>query len=320
VDFYSELRRLLKQIPRGRVTTLSALAEALGDRSVIVSLPGSLEKILSDCHAAARVVKADGSFIFTHSQQMLAEEGVVVEGMRVGNPAGVFFSDFETLRPLRALRHSQRLRSRQVILRDGVRKPKTLAGVDVSYDDDDAYAAAVVINASTLEILEQQVVHVRIDFPYVPGYLAFREMPALLAALDSLRLKPDVLFVDGHGILHPARCGVASFVGLELGMPTIGVGKSYLVGEVTSGKMEVGDAAPVKLDGRVAGYALRSSESKQPIYISPGNLITPMTALKIVQMACSYRIPEPIRQADALASNEKMKNKKIAENAPVSQD
>ena len=320
MNFYSELKHLLEQIPPGRVTTLSALAEALGDRSATVSLPSSLENLFSGCAAAVRAVKADGSFVLPRSQQVLAGEGVAVTGKRVENLENVFFDDFATSRPLRALRRSQKLRSHQVILRDGVRKPETMAGVDVSYDGDDAFAAAVVVKADTLEVMEEQVVRVRISFPYVPGYLAFREMPALLAAFSSLRIKPDVLLVDGHGILHPARCGVASYVGVELGMPTIGVGKSHLVGEVIGGELGIGEAAPVKFNGRIAGYALRSSKSKRPIYISPGNLITPKTALKIVRMACSHRIPEPIRQADALASDEKMKNKKIAESVPVSQN
>lgn len=319
MDFYSELEDLVQQIPKGRVAFISDVAEALGDRAAAIALPRALERILPRFEASARVVKADGSFAVAQSGSILAGEGIALSHSRVLRPQNLAFSDFETSHPLRVLRRSQHQRAGRIVLRDVLKEPRVLAGVDAAYDVDHAYAAAVLLDAKSLETMEEAVIELDIDFPYIPGYLAFREMPAFLTALRAMQSKPDVLFVDGHGILHPAHCGIACFIGIETGLPTIGIGKSRLVGEIAKQLPDVGDASPVRLDGKIKGYAFRGSESKNMIYVSPGNRITPKTALEITRMACRHRIPEPIRLADMAAHREKMKNKKIVENAPVRQ-
>jgi len=148
-------------------------------------------------------------------------------------------------------------------------------------------------------------VDVEITFPYIPSYLAFRELPPLLAALRSLPSEPSLLFVDGHGILHPAKCGIAAQLGITAKIPTIGVGKSYLVGEINSKTIRKGAAVPVRFGGKIMGYAFRSSESRHPILISPGNLITPKTALRLTRAVCLSRVPEPIRQAHVIATEKR---------------
>lgn len=319
MDFYSELRAIVEQIPRGRIAFLTDIAGALGDRAAVVALPRALEHVAQECEAVARVTKADGSVVLPESVPVLVADGVKVVNSRVIDATAIRWSDFVTSHPLRALRKSQLRCAKKIVFRDGVRKPKTLAGVDASYEGDTAYAAAVLLEAGTLDMLGVTVRKVDVDFPYIPGYLAFREMPAFLAALRAMPSRPDVLFVDGHGTLHPAECGIASLIGRRMGLPTIGIGKSRLVGEVTNPSLEIGQASPVTLGGIVRGYALRASQSTKPIYVSTGDRISPRTALAITRMACRNRIPEPIRLADTISHKEKMKNKKMVEKVPMRQ-
>jgi len=311
VDFYAALQELVDQIPVGRISYLADVAGALGDRAAAVAIPRALRKIQGKCEGARRVIKADGSPVLNDSMAVLQNEGVAVADGVLKGPQRLTFRDFVTSRPLRRLRASQHRCARRVILRDGVRKPRTVAGVDVSYLEDHAIAVAVLMDTKTLRTIAEAVVEVDVVFPYIPGYLAFRELPPLLSALQSLPAKPSLLFVDGHGILHPAKCGIAAQLGVTAKMPTIGVGKSYLVGEMDPRHIRKGGAVPVRLDGRVMGYALRSSVSKQPIFISPGNLVTPGTALRMTRAVCLSRVPEPIRQAHVIATEKKERKNKL---------
>ncbi len=309
MDFYSALRDIVLQIPAGKVAFLADIGEALGDRAATVSLPLALRKIQQRCPEVARVVKADGTPALSGSLAVLQEEGAATRESRVVDPQSRSFNGFRTSKPLRELRESQFSCARRVVLRDGVRKPEIVAGFDLSYQDDQSVAVAVLMEMGTFRTLAEAVVEIDVDFPYIPGYLAFRELPPILAALRALPAKPSLLFVDGHGILHPARCGIASQVGVRTKIPTIGVAKSLLVGHVDSEDLREGEADPVRLDGRIMGYAYRSSASKRPIFISPGNLITPKTALRLTRMVCRTRVPEPIRQAHVTAI-EKIKKKR----------
>jgi len=288
---------------------LADIAEALGDKAATVSLPSALRKLQERCPAVARVVKADGTPALSGSLAVLQKEGTTAHETRVVDPQSHSFNGFRTSKPLRALRESQLKCAKRVVLRDGVRRPETVAGFDLSYLGDQSVAVAVLMETRTLRTLAEAVVEVDVDFPYIPGYLAFRELPPILAALRALPVKPSLLFVDGHGILHPARCGIASQVGVRTKIPTIGVAKSHLVGDMDSEHLREGEATPVMLDGRIMGYAYRSSGSRRPIFISPGNLITPKTALRLTRMVCRTRVPEPIRQAHVNAT-EKIKKKR----------
>jgi deoxyribonuclease V len=308
VDFYSALKDLVDQIPAGKIVFLGDIAEALGDKAAAVALPRALARIGASCDGVKRVLRADGSPIIPGTLAALKRAGVKVSGSFVEGAGRFAFREFSSDRPLRRLRSIQYKSARRVVLRDGVRKPRTIAGVDVAYRDDHAIAAAVLMDAKTLHIIAEAVAEVEVTFPYIPGYLAFRELPPLLAALRSLPSEPSLLFVDGHGILHPAKCGIAAQVGVTAKIPTIGVGKSYLTGEIDSKTIKKGAAVPVRIGGRIMGYAFRSSESRHPIFISPGNMMTPKTALRLTRAVCLSRVPEPIRQAHVIAT-EKRKEK-----------
>ncbi len=297
MDFYSVLRDIVEQIPRGRVATLSDIALSLGDRVALVALPSTLREIYPACESAGRAVRADGTLIIIEHARALRREGLAVSGSRVCRSEEVAFKEFKTRRPLKLLRDSQLRCAKKLVLRGGVKSPSIVAGVDVSYFDNSSYAAAIAVETGTLRQVEAVTVSMRVNFPYIPGYLAYRELPAMLQALKKLRSNPDVILVDGHGTLHPAGCGVASHVGIKVHVPTIGVAKNILVGELESRSMMVRQALPVRVGKKIVGYALRSSVSKHPIYISPGNHISPKMALGIVKSTCKHRVPEPIRLA-----------------------
>ncbi|RJQ54919.1 MAG: deoxyribonuclease V [Actinobacteria bacterium] len=183
--------------------------------------------------------------------------------------------------------------------------PCLTGGADVSYSKKTQLLAGVVtvLSFPRLERLEHACVVQPSRFPYVPGLLAFREVPAIEAAFSRLEAKPDVLLFDGHGYAHPRRFGLASYAGLLLDVPTIGVAKTILVGEVEGRLGEKrGSSAPLVDKGDVIGVALRTRDGVRPVYVSEGHRVSLETAIELV-LACSpkYRLSEPIRWAHTLS-------------------
>lgn len=202
-----------------------------------------------------------------------------------------------------AWRIQEQLRQ-QVITTDDFGTLATVAGLDAAFRDDGATtrAAAVVLAYPTLAVVAEATAHVPTTFPYIPGLLSFREIPALLAVLDALPAKPDMLLCDGQGIMHPRRLGIAAHLGVLTGLPAIGVAKSRLIGTHAPVPDERGAWVPVFDKGETIGAALRSRPGTKPLYISPGHRVSLATAIEIV-MACTtrYRLPETTRRADALS-------------------
>lgn len=206
-----------------------------------------------------------------------------------------------------ALRAEQEALARQVRLRDDFRKPlRTVAGFDVGFEDDGATAraAAVLLDADTLAVLDRQVARLPTRMPYVPGLLSFRELPALLAALAQLPQTPDLAFIDGQGIAHPRRLGVAAHFGVISGLPSIGVAKSVLVGAPRMALHDMrGAFTPLRDDREQIGWLLRSKPGCLPLVVSPGHRVAIPSAPELVmRFTTRYRLPEPIRLADRLAS------------------
>jgi deoxyribonuclease V len=182
---------------------------------------------------------------------------------------------------------------------------RTIAGCDVHFPAKRvARGAVVVMSYPKLELLEQSCGDVDCRFPYVPGLLSFRELPALLPLLSKLRTVPDVVLCDGHGVAHPRGFGLASHLGLLLDTPTIGCAKSRLIGSHTDPGSTKGSAVPLRRDqGDVIGAVVRTRASTKPVYVSVGHLVTVAKAVAIVLSCCPrYRIPEPLRAAHRLAS------------------
>lgn len=180
-----------------------------------------------------------------------------------------------------------------------------VAGVDVGFEDAGrtTRAAVAVLAFPSLEPVETAIARLPMAFPYVPGLLSFRELPAVLQALGQISTRPDVVLCDGQGIAHPRRIGIASHLGLLLDLPTIGVGKTRLIGRHDDPGPEKGDWAPLKDGVEVIGAALRTRQGVKPVYVSCGHRVSLATAIRLV-LACTtrYRLPETTRQAHRLAS------------------
>lgn len=186
------------------------------------------------------------------------------------------------------------------------REIKTVAGVDAAYTGAMTVAAVAVYDLETMSCIEESHHSEATTFPYVPGYLSFREGPAMIAAIAKLRRRPDLLMVDGQGIAHPRRLGIASFLGVLLAMPAIGCAKSRLVGEYREPPAGKGGWSTLYLNGETVGAVLRSRDRVRPLFISPGHLVTVADALELVLRCCTrYRLPEPVRHADALSKRVK---------------
>lgn len=193
----------------------------------------------------------------------------------------------------------------QVRLEDEHPPLRHIAGVDVGFEDGGLVtrAAAVLLDAQTLMPLEEVVARLPTRMPYIPGLLSFRELPAVLQALGELSETPDLVFVDGHGIAHPRGLGIAAHLGAVTNLPTIGVAKSILVG--THGELgpHRGDRVPLHYHDKVIGCVLRSKDKVRPLIISPGHRVSMDAAPDLVLACCTkYRLPEPTRLADRLAS------------------
>jgi deoxyribonuclease V len=199
----------------------------------------------------------------------------------------------------------ERLRER-VVTEDRLGRVRTVAGIDVGFERHGrtARAAAVVLDFPALTLREQVVARTATRFPYVPGFLSFREIPALLAALKKLHTTPDLVLCDGQGYAHPRRFGLACHLGVLLDIPTIGVAKSRLIGEPRGKLAEAkGSHVPLVDSGEVIGAVLRTRTGVRPLYISIGHRISLATAVDYVLACCPrYRLPETTRLADQLAS------------------
>jgi deoxyribonuclease V len=185
-----------------------------------------------------------------------------------------------------------------------IENPRYIAGVDISVNrwTKTGTGAVVVLSYPGLEVVETRVVTDRIGFPYVPGLLSFRESPLILAACEKLTVIPNIIMVDGQGIAHPRRMGLASHLGLLLGVPTIGCAKSRLCGRHMVPGNEAGSYSDLVDRGEVIGAVLRTRTSIGPVYVSIGHKIDLAEAIRWVLACCrGYRLPEPTRLAHQAA-------------------
>ncbi|WP_448265786.1 deoxyribonuclease V [Nostoc sp. DSM 114159] len=195
----------------------------------------------------------------------------------------------------------------RVITEDRLQEPiQYVAGVDMGFEADGTIsrAAVAVLSFPDLQVIETSLAHRPTTFPYVPGFLSFREIPAVLDALEKIKTTPDIILCDGQGIAHPRRLGIASHLGLLIDMPTIGVAKSRLIGKHEELAQTKGSTQPLIYNGETIGAVLRSRTGVKPLYISSGHRISLPTAIDYV-LRCTpkYRLPETTRIADKLASD-----------------
>jgi deoxyribonuclease V len=188
---------------------------------------------------------------------------------------------------------------KSTIKRNAVRK---VAGIDTAYRKGVACAAVVVLKFKGLETLEFKTAARPIEFPYVPGLLSFREGPVILAALDKLKSTPDLLIIDGQGVAHPRRLGIASHIGLLVDIPSIGCAKSKLLGHYEEPGTKRGSFSYLTYHDDIIGAVVRTRTKVKPVYVSIGHRVNLRQSIQFVLHCCKgYRLPETTRQADKLS-------------------
>jgi deoxyribonuclease V len=235
--------------------------------------------------------------ILAVSEFVIALECFIIQKMKV-------FTPHEWEVSTARAREIQSDLARKVVTENNVVTPRFIAGIDMSSGNAEGTArgAVVVLNYPELDIIEVKVAEARITFPYVPGLLSFRECPLIVAACEKLDNVPDIILIDGQGIAHPRRLGLASHVGLLLDLPTIGCAKSILCGEHLPVGEDAGSYAELLDKTEVIGAALRTKSGVKPVYVSVGHKIDLASALHWVTRCCrGYRLPEPTRLAHLAA-------------------
>lgn len=305
------LQRLLSQIPAGRVSTYGDIADALGDRSAARWVGEELldhphdERCL--CHRVVLKSGDIGRYITGDPDDKtcrLLEEAVRVDEGRV-DLSVCLFTEFESDRPLCRLLDRQNEIADAVVLEPYAGRPAEVAGVDVSYRGGEAVAAYAVVDRESGLLVRSTTVCRPVLFPYIPGYLSYRELPLLIELLSDVadRESPaEVILVDGNGILHHRRAGIAAHLGAVTGLGTIGVGKNLLCGKVDLDGLSPGDAAPIVHDDDVVGAAIVNKSTSRPIYVSPGNRVDVDSAVRVARdVFFDHRLPEPLYWADRLS-------------------
>lgn len=320
-----DLRRytleLLRQIPRGKVTTYQALAIALGDKRAaraVGQILATNEHL--DVYPCYKVVHSDGSVgeysaaggAATKAQKLQAE-GIPLEDGRVVRLREYVFSQFETEKPLERLRKLQEELAARVVNEPALslKDVRTVGGVDLSYPGAwEGVGAYLAVERGTGRVRAARTHRCRVTFPYIPTYLAFRELPVLLPLLRSVREEgelAEVLLVDGSGILHHRHAGIASHLGVLLDHPTVGVIKRLLYGSVDTKGMSKGETRPVRdpRTGETIGMAVKTSERADPLYVSIGHKVSLEMAVELVlELSGKHKLPEPLRRAHELCTQE----------------
>ena len=219
-------------------------------------------------------------------------------------------SGYEHLTPAEAIEYQNQLRNR-IQIRELQNPIKTIAGADISFNRDSEllYAGIVIFKYPEMQVITTSTAIAHTSFPYISGLLAFREVPALYSAWNNLYMKPDLLVLDGQGIAHERRMGIATHFGLLTNVPTIGSAKSRLYGIYQEPAGNVFAQSPMYDKGELIGIALRSKQNCNPIYISPGHNISMQQSVDVIKNCIrGYRIPEPTRQAHLLVNKIRIEN------------
>jgi deoxyribonuclease V len=201
------------------------------------------------------------------------------------------------------LRQIQEKIAKKLILEDKLPKMiKNIAGFDLAFLNDNAIVTAVVLDYGSLKIKEIETIETEVSFPYIPTFLTFREGPSIIKVYKKLRIKPDVLMINGQGISHPVFCGIASHVGVLLNKPSIGVAQSKLVGEYKE-PIKLGEYSIINYQNKRVGFVYKSKEKCKPIFIPPGHRVSLETSLKIVQRCIrNNKLPKPILLAHSISN------------------
>ncbi len=317
-NLYAALAKLVAQIPRGCVTTYGDLGEALGTvraaRWVAQYLTDHDHTDDCNCHRVILRTGEVGSYVTgdpSDKATLLRKERVDIEAGQV-DLVRYGFADFKSRRPLKRLLRLQDEFREEINLVPYRGKPAYVAGVDLSYEKkspgEPVYACATyaVVGTKKLQLENSFTIRKRVKFPYISGFLSFREAPILIQLLNLVRQQEklaEVILVDGNGIMHPRRVGVATYIGVSENVRTIGVGKTFLCGQI-EGDDDVPASTPraIQLDGRKVGYAVGNTDKSRPVFVSPGNRLSLTNSLNITRsLFADHRIPEPVFHADRIS-------------------
>jgi len=304
MNLFEYTYNLVRQIPSGKISSYGAVAKALGDIRASRAVGRMMNQNPdADDMPCFKIVHSDGKLGgfglgLDDKIRRLQNDGISVQDGVINQFDSVFYDSFDTDYPLQRLHQEQIDLASQIITDDAFQSIETVAGFDIAYPKNEfepVCGAGVVLDYQTHEILEEKTVFATVDFPYIPTYLFYREFPVIRQVYHELSCKPSISMIDGNGILHPAKTGIASQIGIALDSPTIGVAKSLLTGTVQEGS--------VYIDNDLRGRTYHATpQVKNPIYISSGHKICLETATNIVKTMCTHRIPEPLRQAHRLAT------------------
>ncbi len=301
---------LIWQVQPGTVTTYGDVARALGDIVAARAVAAmTIDDLDPDEFPTHRVVRKDGT-LGNHplgeaeKARRLAGEGIAVEDGRVEGMADLRQMFFRSDLPLKDLRKQQTALGERLNLGPLGTSPRTILGVDVAYSrDGQAFASAIAVDALTLKITGTRFHRTEVTFPYIPTYLAFREMPAIEAVLEGMDLEGALLMVDGQGILHPRGFGIACHIGVSLGIPTVGVAKRMLTGSYDRAALRQREQAAVMVEGEHRGWVLApGGREKRAVFVSPGHMVSVEDALRLVKGSLGRRQPRPLELAHSAAT------------------
>lgn len=303
MDLFKYTYDLVRQIPKGKISTYGAVAKALGDiRSARAVGRMMNQNPNADDMPCYKIVYGDGrlggfGLGINDKIRRLKQDNLFVKNGKIVDFEKVFFNNFKTDYPLKKIRQEQIELSKKIKLKNNFSEIVTVAGIDVAYpknEFDHCCGACVVMDYRTKKIVEEKTILRKTNFPYIPTYFAFRELPILEKLVKILESNPTIIMFDGNGLLHPYKFGIASHAGVNLRISSIGVAKKKLCGRI--------EKNTVKMDGRNIGYVFFSSNKiKNPIFISPGHNISFETSIKVVKHFSVHKIPEPLRNAHNLA-------------------
>lgn len=215
---------------------------------------------------------------------------------------------------IQLLKKEQAKLSRKLVIKDDFDQIRYVAGCDQQVMGENILSGIVVLDLETMQIIEKKYGIAKAPINYIPGFLSYRESPAIVEAFIKLKQKPDVVMVDGNGIIHPRRMGIAAHIGIILDMPSIGVSKTLLLGQNMEGKIVV--------DGEVRGMEIKTKEHAGMIYVSPGHRISVKTAEKIVQKCLTdqHKLPEPLHEAHKYSKKIKRMLEEKSSGTNITQD
>ena len=308
-DLYKIAEELVCQIPAGSVSTFGDIASALGDTRAARWLGQYLRK--SNLKAETpwyRIVRATGDLtLFADQQVLLKQEGIAIPDGKIALDE-VRFQNFQSDYPLQQLSEQQKQQEAEIDISSNDPLPDIVAGLDVAYPQHKmAKAAYVEMEVASRKVLYSKTVTVPIHFPYISGYLAYRELPAhlqLLEEVQSERELASVLLVDGNGMLHPRKLGIATHLGLQIDHRTLGVSKKKLCGEVDLNDLPRCTPREVVYEGERLAYAFRYEEHHKPCFVSPGHRISLDQSYSLIEkLHFGHRLPEVIHLADRLSKS-----------------